>query len=114
MGTQSHISKIVAHLIGKLKVSWEDAEDESLYLSTFLHISPQKLYKLCADDVRKELRRMSPETLGKLAIQGKARVVENALSGVKANASGRDILLELALAAVIAEMANQLEGRYQI
>ena len=116
---QSHISKVAANLIGTLKVRWEDAHASFRGRSG---VSPQELYEHRADDVRKALSRMSPETLGKLAVQGHAHGDETAPSKGKTTLysvhcgsylskyeSGRNILLELATTAVIAEMTDQLE-----
>ena len=122
MGTQSHISKIATHLIGKLKISWEDANPPT---DQKLHVSPLKLYKRRADDVRRELKRMSPETLGKIAVQGEgvdqiAPEEKTPLYFVHGGSylwkywSGREILLELATTAVIAEMTDQLELQWQV
>ena len=123
MGEQkpSHIAKVAESLAGKLKVRVEDA------LSTFhseTRVCPQTLYEHRGTEVRKELSRMSPETLGRIAVQGKARGDEDQPSEGKTTLydvhcgsylgkyeSGRNILLELALTAVIAEMTDQLERR---
>jgi hypothetical protein len=121
MGEQksSHIARVAAHLIGKLKIRWEDAQ-QTLRRQT--GVSAQVLYSGWSLTIRKELSRMSPETLGRLSVQGKAHGDENAPAGGKTTlyhvhcgsylakyASGRDLLLELALTAVVAEMTDQLE-----
>ncbi len=123
MGEQksSHIAKVAANLIGRLKIRWEDVQQ------TFrgeTGVSPQVIYERRAIDIRILLGGMSPETLGRLAVQGKAHGNEAEPSGGKTTLchvhcgsylgkydAGRTILLELATTAVIAEMTDQLERR---
>lgn len=125
MGDSTYISKVAVALMGRLRITHEEAVD--LDHRDRAGISAQKLYERRADDVRKELKRMNPETQGRIAIQGLADGSEEepkrgrtSLYEVHCGSylgkykSGRDLLLDLATTAVIAEMTDQLRTDYQL
>lgn len=123
MGTR-HIENVAKNLIGKFGITSREVFFSELHC--WGQTLSDKRFKL----VRKEVSRMSPETLGKIAAQGLSRDDERTEdqplpSGITRTGktplcaihhdnsdekckSGRDILIDLATTALIAEMADVL------
>lgn len=116
---ERHISKVARTLMGKLGVTREDAILDS---GEDAPMTARELYRNCSTQVSDELKVMRAETLGRIAVQGRGTRLD--LGTMEGNTSlahawggplsfdqqdsGRDILVELATLAVIAEMFDQL------
>ncbi|MEQ1500165.1 MAG: hypothetical protein ABL917_02190 [Parcubacteria group bacterium] len=125
-----HISNVALSLIGKLRISWMEAQ--MLYQDVD-NLSPQVLYASQNTEIRSELRKMKPETLGKIAAQGlsdsdprtkrlprPSGVTDEGKTSMYAvhcgnfvgkYESGRDMLVELAVTAIVAEMTDILREK---
>lgn len=126
MGNE-YITGVAKTLIGKLGITWRDARR---FGESF---SAQTLYAQRERDVRREVREMRPDTLGKIAVHGLSKhdprterqpkpsgVTDEGRTSLYAvhcgsylskYDSGRDILIDLAVTAIIAEMTDVLRGR---
>lgn len=122
-----YIADLAKSLIGMLGITWSDARR---FGESF---SAQTLYAQREKDVRREVSRMRPDTLGKIVAHGLSKTDPRTehrpmASGVTQHGatslysvhcgsylskydSGRDILIELAVTAIIAEMTDQLRKR---
>jgi hypothetical protein len=128
-----HIENVAQNLIGKLGITWKEVFH---LFHGDSRVSPQALYESRNKEIRRALKRMRPETLGKIAAQGLAHNdprTERQLrpSGVTDEGktsmyavhcgnfvgkydSGHDALIELALTAIVAEMADILDEKMQL
>lgn len=124
-----YISNVAENLIGKLGISWREAK------SHFgdVELNAQDLYVRRSLDVHLEVRKMRPETLGKIAVQGLSKddprtdrqprpsgVTDEGKTSLYAvhcgsylgkYDSGRTILHELVVTTLIAEMTDQLREK---
>lgn len=126
MGNE-YITGVAKNLIGKLGITWRDARR---FGESF---SAQTLYVKRERDVRREVREMRPETLGKIAVHGLSKhdprterqpkpsgVTDEGRTSLYAvhcgsylskYDSGRNILIDLVVTALIAEMTDQLREK---
>ena len=115
-----YITNVAHTLIGQLGITWEDAHDSSWVGDKF---HAQHLYERKQQLVRQKIEQMRPETLGRLAVQGKAHgdgsTPKTSLYSVHCGSylgkyrSGRELLVELATTALIAEMTDLLRVRME-
>ncbi len=126
-----YIANVAVSLIGKLHITWRDGQSLGAALREYSHgIFGQTLYERREIDVRKEVSKMRPETLGRIAVQGLSKndprtERQPQRSGVTKEGktslysvhcgtylpkydSGRALLIELVVTALIAEMTDQL------
>lgn len=126
MGNE-YIANVAKTLIGKLGITWQESRrfGESP--------SAQILYERRRADVLREVREMRPETLGKIAVHGLSKhdprterqpkpsgVTDEGRTSLYAvhcgsylskYDSGRNILIDLVVTALIAEMTDQLREK---
>lgn len=118
---ERHIANVARTLMGKLRVTWEDA------LVDFTEDSPVTawaLFRKISDSVREEVDKMRFETMGRIVAQARRTeheigTLENQTSLKQAMGeitfpefwSGDEILAVLATGAIIAEMFDQLRVR---
>ena len=125
-----YIFNIAKSFIGKFGITWRDAQ---LFYESSHGLSAQVLYDHCSMVVRGEMRKMRPETLGKISVRGLSKddprtERQPRRSGVTDQgrtslysvhcgsyldkySSGRNILIELAVTAIVAEMTDQLREK---
>ncbi len=123
MGTR-HIKNVARNIIGKLGIVYHEL------IFSEVDIWARKLWERHSEAIRREISRMSAETQGKIAAQGLGKhdprtdrrpqpsgvTLEGATSlyavhhkdYLHRNDSGREILIELATTAIIAEMTDIL------
>ncbi len=126
-----YISNVAQNIIGKFDITWKDLRRTGLGdVPEFYALT---LYAKCSLVVRGEVKQMRPETLGKIAVQGLARndprtdrhpkrsgVTDEGKTSLYAvhnenylptYASGREVLIELAVTAIVAEMTDILREK---
>ena len=125
-----HITNVAQSLIGKFGITWQ--EGYSIFRD-YGRLYPQSLYASREVEIRRELKKMKPETLGKIAAQGLSNsdprterqprpsgVTDEGKTSLYAvhcgnfvgkYDSGRDMLVELALTAIVAEMTDILREK---
>ncbi len=127
-----YIANVAKTLIGSLGIRWTEAIESHF---GDVDLNAQHLYARRAEDVLQEVRKMRPETLGKIAVHGLSKddprtdsqprpsgitdKGKTSLYAVHCGAylgkhdSGRAILLELVVTAIIAEMTDILREKME-
>jgi hypothetical protein len=110
---EKYINNLAKSIVGKLKITVKDLEDHGV----------PALYEWLGKEIRVLLHQMKPATLGKIAAYGKPngrekfdyekttlyRVMpEKSLS---TRFSGKDLLINIACAAIIAEIVDILKAK---
>ena len=122
-----HIAKVTRGIISQLNIKWTEALAEATILRIPVpkKLIPRVLYRHQRANVLAVLQRMRPETWARIVVQGRAldgsghatsmyEVHWDTLhckSYLDKYASGRDLLIEMTITAIIAEMIDQLRDR---
>ena len=118
---EKYITKVARGLIGKLRIRAE------LFLPS---PDPVVFWGFCGAQVRRELRKMRPETLGRIVVHGLPHGCEDpheklmardktslyAVHGknyLNSYSSGRTVLIELATTTVVAEMFDLIRRQIE-
>ena len=112
-----YLRNLAKSLMGQLGITVEDLAGE------FPDCEAQYLYEHRSKEIKAQLRRMRPETLGRIAACGKGRTEEGETQQgpwlyhvhcgayLDKYADGVSLLREIACTAIVAEMANILRLR---